>query len=130
MRTDRRGNYAIEFGLTLPVLLVLASGMIDLGRELSFSDQVATAVSEGARAGALVDPRTGADPAIVAQNTTTFVWTKMETGYPLTVVVTTEGAAPDRMLRVTGTAHHDVLFGFVPLPDASSYSEVVRLDRQ
>jgi len=47
LRADRRGNFAIEFALVLPILLLLLVGLIDLGR---YSLQK-SALLQGAREG-------------------------------------------------------------------------------
>jgi Flp pilus assembly protein TadG len=51
--TDRDGNVAIEFGVILPLLLLLTFGIIDLGRLLWTNMTLARATQAAARCGAL-----------------------------------------------------------------------------
>ena len=46
---DERGAAAVEFALVLPILLVLAFGIIDFGRLLYTYNNLTSAVREGAR---------------------------------------------------------------------------------
>jgi Flp pilus assembly protein TadG len=66
---DRRGNFAIEFALALPVLLLLLAGLLDLGR-LSIEK---SALLQGAREGAqygILAPSDTANIQTTAQNAT------------------------------------------------------------
>ena len=49
MRMNRKGNYALELALLLPVFLVLVFGAIDFGRVIYAYNTVAYAARDGAR---------------------------------------------------------------------------------
>ena len=53
LRRDRRGVAAVEFGLLLPILMVLLVGIAELGRYLGQAE----AVEKGLRAGAMYAAR-------------------------------------------------------------------------
>jgi Flp pilus assembly protein TadG len=55
----RRGQTAVEFALTLPLLLILIVGALDVGRAVLASTSLANAVREAARAGAAAYPAAG-----------------------------------------------------------------------
>ncbi len=55
----RRGNAAVEFALTLPLLLAVVSAILDYGWYLTQSGSVMHAVREGARMGATIDQDDG-----------------------------------------------------------------------
>jgi Flp pilus assembly protein TadG len=66
---DRRGNFAIEFALALPILLLLLVGLLDLGR-LSIEK---SALLQGAREGAqygILAPTDTTNIQTTAQNAT------------------------------------------------------------
>jgi Flp pilus assembly protein TadG len=60
MRSRAQGQAFVEFGLILPVLLVLVLGMIDLGRAFVFG----VAVQQGAREAARLGAKAALDPTI------------------------------------------------------------------
>ncbi|SRR6266700_2176619 len=65
-RDSQRGAAAVEFALVLPLFLALLMGTIDYGYYF-FSDQIViNAAREGARAGTLVPPASGAGAAVGA----------------------------------------------------------------
>jgi hypothetical protein len=53
-RRDRsRGQSLVEFALTLPILLLIIFGLIDLGRAVFISNSLAEAARDGARYGSV-----------------------------------------------------------------------------
>jgi Flp pilus assembly protein TadG len=62
----RRGQAALEFALVLPVLLLLAAGVIQFGQVFFAYSRLLQAVQEGARYGAVL-PYTRNDAAIIAR---------------------------------------------------------------
>lgn len=127
---NRRGATAVEFALTLPVLLLLAAAVVDIGQYLYVADGMVAAVAEGARAGALADPDDGEDPILTAKAAADLWWTASEIADPLTVDATIVGVAPDAMLVVTGTIGLNPAFGLLHLPAAATYSHTIRLTYQ
>ena len=60
MPRGRRGQSIVELALTLPVLMVLMAGVLDLARAFSVAGICANAVREGARYGATNPTNTSA----------------------------------------------------------------------
>jgi Flp pilus assembly protein TadG len=129
--TSRRGAQAIEFALTLPVLVVLAAGLVDVGQFLYVSERIASVASEGARHGAIADPDLGEDPLGFAAAAATEAWgaTKLAGNVKVDVIVL--GAAPDRRIEVTASVEAKPYFGFVQLlPESSIGVRTARLYHQ
>ena len=83
--TCRRGAAAVEFALTLPVLLILIAGIVELGMFVSFHHVIGRAVREGARVGSTTiegDSPTGDIIEAEAIAQTEFVLATL--GYPCT----------------------------------------------
>src|SRR5581483_8452593 len=61
------GGAMVEFALVLPVILLVVWGIIDLSRAFQTVDSLASAVREGARAGAVTanEPDTGVTAASI-----------------------------------------------------------------
>ncbi len=127
---SRRGNSAVEFALTLPILVLLLAGVIDLGQFMFLNDALVNAVSQGARAGAMANEDatpTPEDPLAIAEEVTEETWAASEVDGVLTVVASTwvdtaDGAAH---VRVTGTVPFTGLFGILTLPASVSYESTV-----
>ena len=66
-RSARRGASAIEFALTLPLVLAVVSAVLDYGWYLTQAANVLAAVREGARYGVTVDQDDGPETAAVNQ---------------------------------------------------------------
>ena len=67
MRGARRGNAAVEFALTLPLLLAIVSAILDYGWYLTQSGNVMHAVREGVRMGATIPQDDGPEAEAVDQ---------------------------------------------------------------
>jgi Flp pilus assembly protein TadG len=127
----RRGSQAIEFGLALPMLLVLSAGTIDVGQYLYASERVASVASEGARSGALADPDLGEDPIAIATDSAQAAWAATELAGVLTVDATLQGAAPNLRVVVQATVDADPVFGlFSILPTTMTATRTVRISDQ
>lgn len=128
MRAARRGSTAVEFALTLPVLVLLFAGITDLGQYLFLADNLTAAVAEGARAGALADPDDGQDPLAVAEATAATFWAAADMPPGFTVTASYAGvAAPDERIILVASAPYSAWFGLIGLPADLSYSHTVRL---
>lgn len=67
-RRDERGALIVEFGLIVPILFILVFGIVDFGRAYFTMNNLAAAVREGARYGAVFeDPSAGTNPASIKQ---------------------------------------------------------------
>jgi Flp pilus assembly protein TadG len=125
---QRRGATAVEFALTLPLLLILFAGVTDLGQYLYLADNLAAAVGEGARAGALSDPDDGEDPETAAETTAAAWWVAAELPSGFTVDAALAGlGAPNERLVVTGRAPFVPWFGMLGLPGTVTYIHTIRL---
>ena len=123
----RRGATAVEFVLTLPVLLILLAGVVDLGQYLFLSDAVAAAIAEGARAGALANPKKGEDPLAIARAAADQWWTAAEMPVNLTVTATFAGTgAPTERLILRGTTPFGSQLSFLNIPATVAYSHTIR----
>jgi Flp pilus assembly protein TadG len=127
----RRGSQAVEFGLTLPLLMVLTAGAIDLGQYLYVAERIAAVASEGARMGALTDVDGGGDPISLATATAQTAWTETELPGTISIGAALVGAAPSRRIVVTATVSTNPYFGFVDiLPSTIVQSRTVRMTDQ
>ena len=126
----RRGSYAVEFAVVSPLLLILASGVIDLGHYLVSADALVAAVSDGARAGALEDPDDGGDPVLMAEYVADRNYTAAELSSTATFAAASAGAAPGTAITLTGTSSVDPYFGFAGLPTEVIFSTTMRLAHQ
>lgn len=61
LRSDRRGAAAVEFGLAIPVALVMLLGALNMGIYLYFKNSVTTAIDETARSAILYPIPTDAE---------------------------------------------------------------------
>lgn len=127
----RRGATAVEFVLTLPLLLILLAGVVDLGQYLFLADSVAAAVAEGARAGALANPKKGEDPLAVSRTAADQWWLAAELPSTLTTTARLEGVgAPNERLVVTGTVPFGAAMSILNLPATVRYTHTIRLFHQ
>ncbi len=69
LRADREGNFAIEFALALPILLLLLVGLLDLGRMSIEKSALLQGAREGAQYGILA-PTDTTNIQTTAQNAT------------------------------------------------------------
>jgi Flp pilus assembly protein TadG len=124
---SRRGNQAIEFALVVPLLLILVSGIVDLGQYMFVADGLVNAVSQGGRQGALADPDDGEDAAAIATTIANASWAASELPGALTVTAAVSGVEPDALVVVTGSVPFSGFFGFLTLPATISYTSTVRM---
>ena len=124
---SRRGSQAIEFALLVPLLLILVSGIVDLGQYMYVADGLVNAVSQGGRQGALADSDDGESASATAMSIASASWTASELPGTLTVTANVSGAAPDALVVVTGTVPFSGFFGFLTLPSTITYTSTVRL---
>lgn len=126
-RRSRRGNNAVEFALTLPLLVLLLAGVIDLGQFMFLNDGLVNAVSQGARAGAMAneDATTPEDPLAIAEEVAEETWAAADLNGTLTVTATQVGATPNAYVRVDGEVAFSGLFGILTLPADITYSHTV-----
>lgn len=73
-RHDDQGALVVEFGLIVPILFLLVFGIVDFGRAYFTMNNLAAAVREGARYGAVLDNPTG-DADEIKQRVVDFSYT-------------------------------------------------------
>ena len=72
-RDDERGALVVEFGLIVPILFFLVFGIVDFGRAYFTMNNLAAAVREGARYGAVLPkPWAGTFPDSIKQRVVDF----------------------------------------------------------
>jgi Flp pilus assembly protein TadG len=126
----RRGAQAIEFALLLPVLMAVTSGIVDYGWYYSQELSVISAVREGARAAAVVDPTlTTYCSAADARLRSSLVAAGLD-GTAATITTKTSGTAPDQLITITANVKFSKLLGLVPAPTALKSSVTMRLENQ
>lgn len=70
---DERGALVVEFGLIVPILFLLVFGIVDFGRAYFTMNNLAAAVREGARYGAVLpEPWAGTWPDAIKQRVVDF----------------------------------------------------------
>jgi Flp pilus assembly protein TadG len=75
-RRDERGALIVEFGLIVPILFLLVFGIVDFGRAYFTMNNLAAAVREGARYGAVLEkPETAPWPDSIKQHVVNFSYT-------------------------------------------------------
>lgn len=73
---DERGALVVEFGLIVPILFLLVFGIVDFGRAYFTMNNLAAAVREGARYGAVLsNPLDGTWPDSVKKRVVDFSYT-------------------------------------------------------
>lgn len=108
-RRSRRGANTIEFGLTLPVFLLLTFGVIEFGWYFSRVALTNTAAMDGCRAGSLVDPLDGSPAAEATARIQAVIAGAGLTCVNCSAVVV--GAVPNRALECTVEVRYNGLFG-------------------
>lgn len=115
------GVAALEFGLVLPLLMVILAGIIDYGDVYFVRLAMSNAAREGARVGATRDADDAAPAAVAAANAYL-----ADAGLTATAVATTPSQA-DPTVRVTITlSPYEPLVGLVPTPDQLNVSASMR----
>jgi Flp pilus assembly protein TadG len=129
-RAHRRGSNAIEFALTLPIFVILLSGMIDFSWYFFTGWRVSSAVREGLRVASVTpvtdDPVDRAETAV--ENAGTAYEVTWVSGFPTASII---GSPPDRGIQVSARADVPPLIGIIPVvPDEVRYQAVMRLEDQ
>ncbi len=135
----RRGGYAIEFALTLPLWFAVVVAAIEYGWWLRHQSAVDLAATEGCRVGVLLDPGESGqyEAALKARVDTTsrealsrvLGGTACEAGGCKTVQ-RFSGTAPQRMLTCEVDLRVDPLLGVVMAPAWISAERIGRLEWQ
>ena len=122
-RHSESGAALVEFAIVLPVLLLLAFGIVDLGRLLYTYNNLTSAVREGARlASVQQDPTTGVSKAAVRDTVLRYAHSFGGNATP-TVTVTPDAAPPNTQF-VTVTITSYPFTWITPLPALASLASV------
>ena len=140
VRHTNRGSYAIEFAMTLPVLLIILSGTIDYGWYFHVQMSMVNATREAAHAGSQIDPAGVEDqgvlltPAASALKVAADVWTAADLPGTPTFTAVINGVAPDKDMVVSSSLAIAPLVGFTTggagTPTNISYTATWHMDDQ
>lgn len=122
----RRGANAVELALTLPVLLMLITGMMDLSFVAALRYCASSAADHGARLGATTS-RDG-DPETVARDGAAAKWTSF--GLPMTPTVVSFREGSPELVVVRLTVEAQPLVGLVPGITSFEVTRIRRMEQQ
>jgi hypothetical protein len=109
--TKQRAQGLVEFALILPVLLLIAFGILDLGRAFFVTIAIQNATREGARQAAR-DPNIS-DSDIIALVRAEAVGSGLDLGNDLSISVLRYGSGADTVIRVTASYNFYPLMGII-----------------
>ena len=121
IRRGTRGTAAIEFGLVLPLLLIVLVGIIDYGHIHFTRLTMTNAAREGARVGVTLPAEQAQAAAIVAADSYLD-----RAGVEATVVATTPSDADPTVIVTITIDLFSPLIGLVPTPDRLAVSASMR----
>ena len=130
----RRGSASIEFALTLPIVILLISAVVDYGWYIAQQTQVLQAVGDGARHGITVASDAVPAPEDAAVAHTQTVLTGL--GIPCNVDDDCEFEARIdtvgdlRAMRVSVTLNYTPIAGLVPNPEKITAETVMAMEDQ
>lgn len=115
-RRARRGASALEFGLVLPLAVLLLASVADWAWFLFHEMSMVIATGRGARIAGGIPEDDG--PAAAAETSTRTWLTRFGMdGDAATVTVSMDGGADPQTITVSGSMPYSPLVGMVPLPD-------------
>ena len=128
-REGRRGAAAVEFALTLPVILSIMGGAIEFGWYFHESMHMVNAVRQGARAASMTSSDLG--PQSVGVAVAQDVWTA--SGLPGTpscsATLGTMSALPGTTVTVTCAVDYQPMMGrLIPIPQSVSKFATFQMD--
>lgn len=123
---SRRGSKAIEFAISLPIYVVIMSGIVDFGWYFKQRMNVTMAARDAVRAGSLVPIDEEPVPEAVQHGHDTLA----VAGITGEVVCEYAGDAPDQAIACDVSAPFSGIIGITPLPDAFHASAVMRMEEQ
>jgi hypothetical protein len=131
-RTGRRGNAAVEFAMTLPLLLLIVSAILDYGWYLTQAANVMHSVREGARYGVTLSQEDGPDAGAVDQTEAALRALGIDCGGLATCSVnaTLGFTGGLNSLEVQAEIVYVPLMGIVPTPSVLQGSMTMALEDQ
>ena len=127
-KRNRRGSYAVEFALMMPILAMICGAMADYGAFMMERSAMVQAVRHGARVGALTEFDANPGQTAVDQATQAFVDSGIRGTPSFTSSIT--GTAPNQVLEVSGSMPYSPFFALVAVPDDVAYDLTIRLSDQ
>ncbi len=128
--TGRRAGAAVEFALTLPVLLLLLAGVVDYGWYFFVQSAVLNAAKDAVRMGVVAEA--GEDPGDLAEQVMTDVLE--DAGLPCTGTCTVTGSiaviSGYRLLEVEVIRPFEHIVGLIPTPASNAVSYRMLLEEQ
>jgi Flp pilus assembly protein TadG len=125
----RRGSVAVEFGLLVPILLVLVGGATNWGWALTQEVALVQVARDAALAGARTESSDG--PDIIALARAQEGLTAAGFDLAASTITVTQGAVPTgATLQVRIETNSEAFLSVVPLPEHLSAATTARLDYQ
>ena len=125
----RRGSVAVEFGLLVPILLVLVGGATNWGWALTQEVALVQVARDAALAGARTESTNGPDAIALARAQEALTAAGFDLG--ASTITVTQGAMPSgASLRVRIETNSEAFLSIVPLPSHLSAATTARLDDQ
>lgn len=130
LRRARRGAYALEFALVLPVFIALIGGVVEYGRY--FDQRVTTVgvVRDAVRAGATRDPRKTPDALTFAKATAMSGLVAQDFDEGAEVTARYVGVSPNQRIEVVVGFDYEPLISLVPSPKRVEHGAVMRMAQQ
>lgn len=128
-KNGRRGSNAIEFALTLPMVVMLLTGIMDYGFYFSQQQVVVHAARAGARRAAVSDPETENASEVAKAEVARVLEGGGVTG-AAQVGVAFGGVSPNATVTVDVKVDYNGLAGLIPIPGALGSTISSRLERQ
>ncbi len=129
-RSGRSAGVAVEFGLTLPVLLVLLAGVVDYGWYFFIDGAVLNATRDAVRMGVVAEA--GEDPSALAEQVVQDVLD--DAGLPCSggcsVSASIQTTAGYRLLEVEVDRPFDPVVGLIPVPSSNAVAYRMLLEQQ
>lgn len=126
MKRARGGAVAVEFAITLPVLMVLLVGVIEWGWHLHRRVAVVQAVRDGALAGCVVQDPTEAE-SIAVERTEAALDAAGFTSADATVEANSSVEATGDVITVSASVPYTSIFKLVPVSDTLVAESTFRL---
>lgn len=127
MRTsNRRGNNAVEFALTLPVYVALLSGIVDFGWYFNQRMAVTMVARDAARAASLVELGGLVESEGEAQGQASLA----ASGLSGDVDCTLAGTSPDQLVTCAVTVTFQPIIGLAPSTDTVAGMLTMRMEEQ
>lgn len=128
---QRRGGYAVEFALVLPVFMMVMGGILEYGNYYTQQMHMVGVVRDAARVGSSVRAKDDqGSPHAVATSIAERKLRFHNWSGTAEVSITVSGSAPDGAIGVKIQMPYKRLVGFVPTPEYIGHTGWMRLNDQ